>query len=409
MAPSENQETIEPYSPSAAGATLVLWFILLAFGGGCLAWYYSSIRYFPDILWEEALSFLGVLSIIGGSLTVTFSLLAFLPGVIWSEVLLSDCQLRGPLRYERAHDDLEPCLVSMWWIIGKPFAIFILFIHMFIFLAVALPGYWGLVIMALGTLLLLVLATMLFMWKVRKALEKWGEIHCRETRQVDPRQHDPSTVPDSFQESSSALLRASVATSDPRQSSEAKYRAAFVASALLSLAALMILERVFGLDYRDPRAYGLALFCVAVVVGANIFVASLFETRRLMAIAVAGLATILLLVVGEWVEGPASLLHKVMRSYGVGESTHYDLIVNEDGGELLAAQGLYVQLGAKGKWGKIRNVAILSRLGDNFFLCSHHRRVSLRRSMVVSWSALESDDAKPAGPPIVPVCGPQLP
>jgi hypothetical protein len=53
--------------PSAAAWTLLLWFILLVFGGGCLASYYSRIGYFPRIAWEESLSYLGVLSIVAAA------------------------------------------------------------------------------------------------------------------------------------------------------------------------------------------------------------------------------------------------------------------------------------------------------------------------------------------------------
>jgi hypothetical protein len=399
MASSKDQETTGVGLPTAAGATLALWFILLAFGGGCLAWYNSSIRYFPDIAWEEALSFLGVLSIIGGSLTVVFSLLAFLPGAMWSEMLIEDCQLRCPLHYRRTDDKLEPCLLSIAWIIGVPFAFFILSMHI-------LLAFAGTLMRVLGTLLFLLLATMLFMWQISKALKKWSEIHAGEVPPVRQRNHDNHSAPSPLTEKDSCEgMRASSVTKNPLQSSKAKYIVAFVASDLLGLAALLILERLFGVDYSQPRAFGLALFCAAVVVAANIFVSSLFGTRRLVAIVAAGLATILLLVVAEWIRGPASVLQKVMESYGVGESTRYALIVTKEGSELLAAQGLQVEVGDEGKWGRLRDIAILSRLGDNFFLCSHRKRVSLPRWMVLSWSA---DSSKP-GPKVAPSCDPHLP
>jgi hypothetical protein len=138
----------------------------------------------------------------------------------------------------------------------------------------------------------------------------------------------------------------------------------------------------------------LALFCAAVTGLTNIFVAMLFGKRRSAAILVAGLATILLLVVGEWVEGPASLLHKVMKSYGVGEGTRYSLIVTKEGGDLLAAQGLPVEVGTKGGLAKISNIAILSRLGESFYLCIGQDKVSLPKRMVVSWAALASGDSQ---------------
>jgi hypothetical protein len=397
MASSKSQETNGLRLPAAAGATLALWFILLAFGGGCLAWYYSSIEYIPDIAWEEALSYLGVLSIIGGSLTVAFSLLAFLPGVIWSEVLLADCQLRGPLHYVRADGKEEPCFVSMATIIGSPFALFILAYHLLIafpYKSSAMPSGRGIATMAIEIIGALGLATAIFYVLVNRAVNNWrtqpGAVTQPTQRRCSPRRSAAlhSTVAcHSWRPS-----RASVMTNDPRQSSNTKYAVAFGGSALLSLTALMILEPLLGFDCRIPRAIALAFFCAAVTVLANIIVAMLFRTWRLAAILVAGLATILLLVVGECVEGPASLLHKVMKSYGVGEGTHYVLIVNQEGSALLAEEGLPVDVAGKDGLGKIRNIAVLSRLGENFLVCRGQERVSLPKWMVLSWTALASDN-----------------
>src|SRR5579863_5757913 len=129
MVLEKTEKPVEQRLPTAAGATVVLWLILLAFGGGCLAWYYRSISYFPKIAWQESLSYLAVLSIIGGGLVVAFGLLAFLPGVVWSEVLLSDCKLGPSLRYTRADGEVEPCILRISRVIGMPFAIFILLLH----------------------------------------------------------------------------------------------------------------------------------------------------------------------------------------------------------------------------------------------------------------------------------------
>jgi hypothetical protein len=396
MASLKNQETMGLRLPTAAGATLALWFILLAFGGGCLAWYYSSIEYFPDIAWEEALSFLGVLSIIGGSLVVAFCLLAFLPGVIWSEVLLADCQLRGPLRYRRADGKEEPCFVSIATIIGFPFALFILAYHFLIAFhckGSETPSSRSIATIGLEILEVLLIATIIFMLLLKRALEKWREKHAAEIQLTRRR---PSTHRSASLHPTEACLsgpsQTSAMTDDPQESSNAKYAVAFGGSALLSLTALMILEPLLGFNCRELRTIALAFLCAGVTVFANIIVAMLFGTWRLAAILVAGLATILLLVVGEWVEGPTSLLHKVMKSYGVGEGTRYVLIVTKEGGDLLAEQGLPVEVGGKRGLVKISDIAILSRLGENFLVCKGREKVSLRKWMVVSWAALASDE-----------------
>src|SRR5579864_99782 len=83
------------------GAGFLPWVLLFAFGGGGLAVYYSRIGYFPDIEWQQALSYLGALAIIGGWIVVLFSLLLFVPGFIWSEFLIFDPTILGVLCFVR--------------------------------------------------------------------------------------------------------------------------------------------------------------------------------------------------------------------------------------------------------------------------------------------------------------------
>lgn len=412
MEPAPRREASGPGPLTAAVSSLVLWLVLIGFGGGCLAWYYGSIHYFPDIAWEEALSFLGVLSIIGGSLTVAFALLAFLPGVLWSEVLLEDSHLHDPLTYKRADNTLEPCLVSIGSVIGIPFAEFILGMHVLIFATGMTWRLWYLedaartIVIALSSLALLAATSYQFERGVTAALKTWQERGkgraqgTAESTTCEPpplpasaptAEHTPPPAAPPAPEHPGA----SVATLRPQQSSIVKYLTAFVASELMGLAALLMLEDLF--DDQKWDGYLLAIFCAVVVVATNIFVAALFHERRPRAILVAGLATILLLAVGEWIEGSDSVLHKIMESYGVGEGTHYVLVVTTEGGELLKSQELPVQSGGKGAPAILRNVAILSRLGDNFFLGCGDRRVSLSRSAVVSWSTMSSGDKRSQG------------
>src|ERR1700710_2957120 len=78
-------------------ASVALWLMLFVFGGGLLALYYAGVGYFPEVSWQDALTYLALMTIIGGSLLVAYSFLLFVPGVIWSEFLICDDQLKQVL------------------------------------------------------------------------------------------------------------------------------------------------------------------------------------------------------------------------------------------------------------------------------------------------------------------------
>lgn len=371
--------------PTAAGATLLLWFILLTFGGGCLATYYASIGYFPRIDWQESVTYLAVLSIIGGSIVVIFSLLAFLPGVIWAEALIADCILGNFLKYRRTDNELEPCLPEIWRRVGAPFAIFIFLTHVGACLSFLLTkGHHlrfglSLVFIAVSSLLL---ATNRFMTMVDTALRTWKESH--------PQAKELSC-------SLSSSDEAQTPTADTFHSSKAKYRAAFVGSALPSLVALLIVDKLWHTESISPLVeIAMWVICAAGVVAANIVVALLFGHRRWFTAALVGaFATVALLVLGEWIEGSGSPLHRIMGSYGVGENTSYVVVVGKEGRVQLEAYGLMPeQIGTAEQW-KVCNAAILSRLGDEFCFRCGGVTVTLLRGAVPSWSKVD---------PATPLC-----
>jgi hypothetical protein len=394
--------------PTAAGASLMLWFVLLAFGGGCLAWYYRSIHYFPRIEWHESLNYLALLSIVGGSLVVAFGLLAFLPGVIWSEVLFADPKLGRALRY---NNNRELCIITISRVLGFPFAIFILLVHIPIVIGTILKsavpfGLWLAVV--LGSSLF---ASWIYVRQIEWALDREANRaaireRAKQTRkaarerlagqagQGGPQELGEGQAEHDAQEASGAwecsLHSETKAKPDDQlswgwlSSSRAKYLTAFLLSSGVGFVALLMMEGM--LAAHDPATQiGMSALCAAVVVTANQMVAIVFVKRRGAAALVAALATLTLLVAGEGFEGDASLLHKVMAAYGVGEGSRYDLVVNGEGPALLAAQGVEVE--SMGGLGRVRNVAILSRLGDEFLFRCGKRTVSLPGNLVRSWSS----------------------
>ena len=132
---------------------LLIWLVLIAFGGGLLAMYYATVGYFPDIKWDESLTYLAVLSILGGCIALAYTLLLFLPGVIWSEFLIFDKELRHSLCFI-GNDGHEPCTFSILRRLGVPFAIFMISTHFFIVFGEA-PFLIGSAVVLVGILVFL--------------------------------------------------------------------------------------------------------------------------------------------------------------------------------------------------------------------------------------------------------------
>jgi hypothetical protein len=112
-------------------AKIALWLILFVFGGGLLTLYYAGIDYFPEVSWQDTLTFMALMTIIGGSLLVAYSFLLFVPGAIWSEFLIFDDQLRDVLMMGAR--PWEPCVLSVTKRIVFPFAVFMVFCHFLLY------------------------------------------------------------------------------------------------------------------------------------------------------------------------------------------------------------------------------------------------------------------------------------
>ncbi|MDP9120671.1 MAG: hypothetical protein M3O15_04770 [Acidobacteriota bacterium] len=108
-------------------ASIALWLILFVFGGGLLALYYADIHYFPEVSWQNALTYMALMTMIGGSLLLVFSFLLLVPGAIWSEFLIFDRQLSRVLMMR--FRSCEPCVWSVMKRILFPFALFMAFCH----------------------------------------------------------------------------------------------------------------------------------------------------------------------------------------------------------------------------------------------------------------------------------------
>jgi hypothetical protein len=457
MATEGEKSAIGLRLPTAAGVSLGLWFILLAFGGACLAWYYSSIHYFPTFAWQESVTYLAVLSIVGGALVLSFGLLAFMPGMVWSEVLLSDRRLKDTaLLYqptsnqkEPGLNQKEPCLRTVSWTIGWPFAFFMFTYHFLVISVSSLGSAWRITTTWAGAVFLISAATSLFVDQVNDILAKrWTlpakprpstERFTRESlrskaafasstlfgvvafrilyESIEGRNYSRAMVIAGADLLIAALIAAlffvqqvkyilgkrwflSAKPTPPTEpgppheslrSSMYKYEAAFAGSMLFGVAALGIIDELIVAHDQSLGSIVMGFVCTAIVVAANILVSMIYGTRRLAAVMVAAFAALLILAAGEGVEANDSVLHKIMGSYGLGESNRYVLIVNSDGRRQLEAQSVGVE--PAGSLGRLRDVAILSRLGETYFFSWCGQKVALQKPVVASWSSeLTNDD-----------------
>lgn len=387
-APATSAPSSEPDGafrpPNAAAASLALWVFLLAFGGGCLTLYYTGIHYIPEIAWDQSLTYLGVVSIIGGCLLALFGLLEFLPGLIWSEFLISDIDLQGALNYRRASCDWEPCLLRIGRRLALPFAVLIGSFH---FGLCRGHIFWAaLVAMLLGILLFVATA---------------GWLGSPEEETSPP---SSCTCPPAAPAPCDHCLRGSI------PSRRARYVGAFALSGAFGLASLTATYYIVGAGGLDWK---LGTICEVVVVASNVFVAMLFSKHPRGAVVIAFVAASTLLVAGELIERDRSLVNRIMEHFGVGRESMVSLVVKHDAFDILRGQNVLFTPGPSGATARVDDVAMLSRLGKDYFLRYGRCRLTLPKEMVLSWSTLDPppqvSSPRPGVPPAPPPAKPGSP
>jgi hypothetical protein len=361
-APSNGTSIADPATATARGiadfskanATLMVWIVFLALGGGLLTLHYSRVGYLPEIRWDESLSFLFAMSLIGGGLALLYGLLLFFPGVIWSEFMIFDPHLRPLLCYQ-TKDGVEPCLLHIAKYIGWPFAIFVAIAH----------GVWMVfnqpVVRAVGIGAGLILALVYFWWNLRQNLSS------------APNTEDKTVPPPTHR----ALLT--------------KHLGAFGVSASISLASLVWishLEDPAPNSSPPPTAPGwllLPVICTLVVVLANLLVAVQYRGRRMRALVTSILAAAILLVAGEYLPERSAerVSSRILARFGIGGDNLVTLFIDARGSQSVQHLSLPGQPYVGGL--RIDNVQILSRLGSEYFFRVGNCSFTLPKSMVISW------------------------
>jgi hypothetical protein len=380
----------EIFKPDA----LVLWVILFVFGGGLLALYYAGIGYFPEVSWQDALTFMALMTIIGGSLLVAYSFLLLVPGAIWSEFLIYEQHLHPLLMM--GHRRWEPCVWAVTKRILFPFALFMAFCHFLLYE----EGPWGLV--PLGAVASLLAVTGLLLRNLQK-----GFAHFRRTA---PAAFNPTPDPPSLNwhrlfvaathapflgafiakaggfgpdltalpwgcallwvlallplvsfaalflhsriEARSVGQTAGHASHDPDHFGLlCRAALAFGSAALLSLMALWFFHRIYERKPWEPAGvpWSLLVLCTLVVIVTNLVVSVLFHDHRRQSLFASFLAALLLLGAGQLLgtDPENTLPARIMASFGFGGQA-VRLVVTERGGRLLCEQGIAVDFETSG-------------------------------------------------------------
>ena len=101
--------------------TVLAGLVFLALGGGIISFYYSHIRYLPDIEWGQSIVHLATATLIGGGFAILLALSLLLPGCMWSAFLLRDERLKDSFWFHEKTD--EVCLWTLLRNIGLPFGV----------------------------------------------------------------------------------------------------------------------------------------------------------------------------------------------------------------------------------------------------------------------------------------------
>lgn len=321
---------------------LLLWVILFGFGGGLLSLYYAGLGYFPDIEWQESIAYLGSLTLTGFFLFLVYGLLLFLPGWIWSEFLLPDPHLKKIFFYQEEGTELF-CIKSTFLYFAGPFLVFMAAVHAFLVFKSTreTPN-----LVALSAITLTVVSG--WVWRRFQDLCTEQKLHCESRHLV-------------------------------------RYVALFTLSSALGFFALLIIHWSSTTDVDRLMPW----ICTTVVVATNLFVAVLFSTHARESIALAIVSALSLLVLGDLIvkEKESRMSSRIMSSFGLGYERPVDLLVKKESAEILDGLGISYRCTHTENSLKIRNIDILSRLGDNYFLRSDEsRNFLLPKKMVISWA-----------------------
>ena len=323
--------------------TVLAGLVFLAFGGGIISFYYSHIRYLPDIEWSQSIVHLATATLIGGGFAVLLALSLFVPGCIWSALLLRDERLRESFCFHKDTD--EVCVRTLLWNIGLPFGVVILANHLV--LLISEEKWQDSLLYVYGITCAILLVPMGF-W-IHHNLEGLLKQHQKNLGKEKGRR----------------LF---------------KYIAWFLVSIIVSQFSMLL---IFLFSGRPTGAafWMTTIFCTFGVLISNHFVAIHYEKSRVQSVLVSLVIAALLLFIAD---RNSTLSVQVLAFFGLGEkSASVDLLLSKEGAEASETLGFDDRCTPKLRE-RLCDVQVLSRLGNEYLIKADDHLFTLPKSAVIS-------------------------
>jgi hypothetical protein len=340
-------EDTQPDKPKAIeflakfDTTVLAGLVFLGFGGGIISFYYSHIRYLPDIEWSQSIVHLATATLIGGGFTMLLTLSLFLPGCMWSAFLIRDERLKDSFWFNENTD--EVCLRTLLRNIGLPFGVVVFATH--IVLVASEAGWEDSLLYVYGITCAILLIPMGFWIKHNlNNLLEGKELGKEKDRRLF------------------------------------KYIAWFLVSIILSQFSMLLIYLFSGRP--TGKAFWITtIFCTLGVFISNHFVAIHYEKSRVQSVLVSLVIAALLLFIAD---RNSTLSVQVMAFFGLGEkSASLDLLLNSEGAEASEKLGFQDRCTPKFEQ-RLCDVQVLSRLGNEYLLKAGDQIFTLPKSAVIS-------------------------
>jgi len=381
----------EPPQPSSStinkllegNTPFVVWLIFFAIGGGILALYHARIGYLPDIEWKAAAIYLFVGSIVGVVIGLLLTMSLYLPGVIWSETLIYDPSLNfsypSPRRDVSGKEPVrELCIRSIIGYLGGPFLLVLLLSH--IALLAGNIFYWVFAAVLLGSTFLvmrILLETKLAsnserdirnsqlmreLWTCTDLGKDWSDATRELTNVIRRRNSQHGTI----------------TTVDLHVF---KLSSAFTLSVFLNQISMYVIYRLSGSPSKLSTFVVLTILCTSGVwIAAHVVAVRHRSNARQAVVAALVVAGLLLFSADKF----SSLSTKLMNHYGIGEDQQVNLLLSNNGKQIVENLGLSQ---SSCSLPKMCNVQIFSKVGSEYFLSVDGKTFTLPKADVLSIQA----------------------
>jgi len=161
-----------------------------------------------------------------------------------------------------------------------------------------------------------------------------------------------------------------------------KYMLWFGLSVTLNFLALLFIYLLAGWESKW-KYMKLSLICTTTVLVSNHIVAARWAQNRRTAVLVSIIATLLLLV---FTDQYVSLTGKIMAGYGIGSGHHYELVLTQEGADMVDKLSLSEHECEKAAQNRLHNIEILSGIGRDYYVQCGKIKFTIPKTMVLARS-----------------------